>query len=152
MELGISAMAAFLSRPRSFSSWITRCSRSSFSFDVIRLYHEHGESEQYHSEIKTDMDVERFPSGKFDTNELVLELTVLAYNILRIIGQKSLKSSSAPKTKRKVKRRRIRTVISNLILIAGHVKEHARRLILSLGKSNIWIPVFMDLHHQLVLT
>ena len=120
--------------------------------DVIRLYHEHGESEQYHSEIKTDMDVERFPSGKFDTNELVLELTVLAYNILRVIGQKSLKSSSAPKTKRKVKRQRIRTVISNLILIAGHVKEHARRLILSLGKSNIWIPVFMDLHHQLVLT
>ena len=102
--------------------------------------------------LKTDMDVERFPSGKFDTNELVLELTVLAYNILRVIGQKSLKSSSAPKTKRKVKRRRIRTVISNLILIAGHVKELARRLILSLGKSNIWIPVFMDLHHQLVLT
>ena len=33
------------------------------------------------------MDVERFPSGKFDTNELVLELTVLAYNILRVIGQ-----------------------------------------------------------------
>jgi hypothetical protein len=106
----------------------------------------------YEIKIKTDMDVERFPSGKFDTNELVLELTVLAYNILRVIGQKSLKSSSAPKTKRKVKRRRIRTVISNLILIAGHVKEHARRLILSLGKSNIWIPVFMDLHHQLVLT
>ena len=52
---------------------------------MIRLYHEHGESEQYHSEIKTDMDVERFPSGKFDTNELVLELTVLAYNILRVI-------------------------------------------------------------------
>ena len=56
---------------------------------MIRLYHEHGESEQYHSEIKTDMDVERFPSGKFDTNELVLELTVLAYNILRVIGQKN---------------------------------------------------------------
>jgi len=103
---------------------------------VIRLYHEHGESEQYHSEIKTDMDVERLPSRKFDTNELVLELTVPAYNVLRIIGQKSLKSSSAPKTKRKVKRRRIRTVISNLILIA----------------SNVWIPVFIDLHNQLVLS
>ena len=90
--------------------------------------------------------------SKRHSNELVLELTVLAYNILRVIGQKSLKSSSAPKTKRKVKRRRIRTVINNLILIAGHVKEHARRLILSLGKSNIWILVFMNLHHQLVLT
>lgn len=131
------------------NTWWTNLGQS--DDDVIQLYHEHGESEQYHSEIKTDMDVERFPSGKFDTNELVLELTVLAYNILRIIGQKSLESKGAPKTKRKVKRRRIRTVISNLILIAGHVKEHARRLILAMGKSNIWIPVFMDLHRQLVL-
>ena len=30
------------------------------------------------------MDVERLPSGKFETNELVPELTILAYNILRI--------------------------------------------------------------------
>ena len=53
---------------------------------VIDLYHAHGESEQYHSEIKTDMDVERLPSGKFGSNKLVLELTMIAYNILRIIG------------------------------------------------------------------
>ena len=53
---------------------------------VIDLYHVHGESEQYHSEIKTDMDVERLPSGKFGSNKLVLELTMIAYNILRIIG------------------------------------------------------------------
>ena len=58
---------------------------------VIDLYHAHGESEQYHSEIKTDMDVERLPSGKFESNKLVLELTMIAYNILRIIGQESLK-------------------------------------------------------------
>ena len=57
---------------------------------VIKGYHAHGECEQYHSEIKTDMDVEWFPSGKFETNELVLELTILAYNILRMIGQASL--------------------------------------------------------------
>ena len=57
---------------------------------VINLYHAHGESEQYHSEIKTDIDVERLPSGKFESNKLVLELTMIAYNILRIIGQESL--------------------------------------------------------------
>ena len=68
--------------------------------DIINGYHTHGECEQFHSEIKTDMDVERLPSGKFDTNELVLELTVLAYNILRLIGQESLKSRRAPKTNR----------------------------------------------------
>ena len=108
--------------------------------------------EQYHSEIKTDMDVERLPSGKFDTNELVLELTLLAYNILRIIGQSSLKNSRAPKTKRKVRRRRICTVISNLVLIAGHITEHARSVLLSLGCSNIWCHTFMNLYRQLVLT
>lgn len=46
------------------------------------LYHAHDESEQYHSEIKTDMDVERLPSGKFESNKLVFELTLIAYNIL----------------------------------------------------------------------
>ena len=120
--------------------------------DIIELYHAHAESEQYHSEIKTDMDVERLPSGKFDTNELVLELTLLAYNILRIIGQSSLKSRRAPKTKHKVRRRRIRTVINNLILIAGHVTEHARNVFLALGRSNVWRYAFMDLYRRLVLT
>ncbi len=42
---------------------------------IINGYHAHGKCEQFHSEIKTDMDVERLPSGKFDTDELVLELT-----------------------------------------------------------------------------
>ena len=53
--------------------------------EVIGLYHAHGECEQFHSEIKTDMDLERLPSGKFETNELVLELAILAYNILRML-------------------------------------------------------------------
>ena len=96
------------------------------------------------------MDVERLPSGKFDTNERILELTVLAYNILRLIGQSSLKSNRSPKPKHKVQRRRIRTVISNLILIAGHVTEHARNILLALGCINIWRHTFMDLYHQLV--
>ena len=50
-----------------------------------------------------------------------------------------------------VKRRRIRTVISNLILIAGHVTEHARQVVLALGCSNVWRHTFMDLYRQLVL-
>ena len=119
--------------------------------DIIKGYHAHGVCEQYHSEIKTDMDVERFPSGKFDTNELVLELTVLAYNILRLIGQESLKSKRAPKSKHPVKRRRIRTVISNLIQIAGHVTAHGRRVTLALGRSNIWRQAFMDVYKRFSL-
>ena len=116
--------------------------------EIIRLYHAHAESEQFHSEIKTDMDVERLPSRKFETNELVLELTILAYNILRIIGQASPKSGRAPTSKRPVKRRRLRTVISNLILIASHVTEHSRKTFLSLGHSNIWRFVFREIYYR----
>jgi hypothetical protein len=119
--------------------------------DVIQRDRDHGESEQYHSEIKTDMDVERLPSGKFETNELVLELVILAYNILRMIGQESLKSGSAPKTKRPVRRRRLRTVINNLILIAGHVTTHAKKVVLSLGRSNTWRYAFMDLWRRFAM-
>ncbi len=55
---------------------------------VIALYADHGTAEQFHSEFKTDLDIERLPSGKFATNALVLGCLVLAYNILRWIGQK----------------------------------------------------------------
>lgn len=109
--------------------------------DVIASYHAHGESEQFHSEIKTDMDVERLPSGKFTTNELVLELTIIAYNLLRMIGQESLKHKSP--AKRKVTRRRIRTVIHNLIFCASHIVQHARKTVMGLGRSNTWRGTFM---------
>ena len=111
--------------------------------EIITSYHAHGESEQYHSEIKADMDVERLPSGKFATNELVLELTIIAYNLLRMIGQESLRHK--PDQKRKVKRRRIRTVIDNIVLFASHVTEHARGIFLALGRSNTWRFAFQQL-------
>ncbi len=111
--------------------------------EIIALYHAHGECEQYHSEIKTDMDMERLPSGKFNTNALILELGLIAYNILRMIGQGTI-GGRAPRQKREVKRRRIRTVIGNLIMMASHVKMHARQLIIGLGRSNVWRHVFMD--------
>ena len=112
---------------------------------VTDLYHVHGESEQYHSEIRTDMDVERLPSGKFESNKLVLDLTRIAYNILRIIGQESLKKKDAPGRK-KIHRRRIRTVISNLMQFAGHLTEHAGRQVLSIGRSNRWRFTFKRLY------
>lgn len=118
--------------------------------EIIDLYHAHGESEQYHSEIKTDMDVERLPSGKFDSNKLVLELTVIAYNILRIIGQESLKKRDDP-TRKTVRRRRLRTVISNLMQFAGHLTEHAGRLVLSIGKSNRWRYTFKRIYDSFAM-
>lgn len=113
--------------------------------EIIEHYHAHGECEQFHSEIKSDMDVERLPSGKFATNELVLELTILSYNILRMIGQETI-GRRTPKAKRKVRRRRLRTVIGDLIMMACHVTRHARQLIMSLGRSNPWRICFAEVY------
>ena len=119
--------------------------------EIIRLYHAHGECEQFHSEVKTDMDLERLPSGKFTTNALILELGMIAYNILRMIGQGTI-GGRTPCQKRDVKRRRLRTVISSLIMMAGHVTMHARQLIIGLGKSNVWRHIFSDICQKYAVT
>ena len=45
-------------------TWWTNLGKS--DHEIIKLYHAHGECEQYHSEVKSDKDVERLPSGKFN--------------------------------------------------------------------------------------
>jgi hypothetical protein len=94
---------------------------------VIELYEDHGTSEQFHSELKTDMDIERLPSGKFATNALVLTLGGLAYNILRAIGQLGLVSGQTP-VRHAAKRRRIKTVMQELMYLAARLVKTGRRL------------------------
>ena len=69
--------------------WTTTLADKFTMQDVIDLYKDHATHEQFHSEFKTDMDLERLPSGKFDTNFLVCSLAAVAMNILRLIGQKN---------------------------------------------------------------
>ena len=108
--------------------------------EVISLYHDHGTSEQYHSEIKSDMDLERLPSGNFASNSLVLHLGMLVYNMLRVIGQISLEEMSKgsfPKYRQKgVARRRIRTVIQDLMYMAGRLIHTGRAWYFSFGQLN----------------
>jgi len=115
---------------------------------IIKLYKEHGTSEQFHSEIKTDMDLERLPSGKFKTNSLVLELAMIAYNILRILGQESIQAPGIP-LRKKAARRRIRTVIQNLITIAGKVVKHAGQIKLCFSKKECWAVPWMAINAKL---
>ncbi len=75
-------------------SWWT--SLKSDEATVIELYAGRGASEQFHGEIKCDLDVERLPSGKFTTNSLVLSLAGFVYNMLRIIGQFGLLGPDSP--------------------------------------------------------
>ncbi len=95
-----------------FNMYMTSLSDS--DEDVISLYHNHAICEQFHSEIKSDMGIERLPSGKFDTNALILKLGMIAYNILRIIGTEAMKKQDMPIRHSTIKRRRIKTVIEQL--------------------------------------
>ncbi|GAB1425345.1 hypothetical protein MASR2M16_25790 [Thauera terpenica] len=102
--------------------------------DVIELYKHHGTHEQFHSEIKTDLDLERLPSGKFDTNDAVVHLAAFAYNCLRLIGQLGLTGDISP-IRHPAKRRRIKTVLQEVMYRAAKFVEHARRLVLDFGRG-----------------
>lgn len=99
--------------------------------EVIALYADHGTHEQFHSEFKTDLDLERLPSGKFDTNDTVLSLAVLAYNCLRLIGQEVLLGRDGP-VRHRAKRRRLKTVMQEVMYLAATVVRHARQTFLKL--------------------
>lgn len=123
--------------------------------EVIQLYHDHGTSEQFHSELKSDMDLERLPSSHFASNSLILHLGMLTYNMLRIIGQISLEeinSSELPGNRRKkVTRRRIRTVIQDLMYMAGHLVSSGRQWYLSFGRLNPFAPLMERIFSRLNL-
>ena len=118
---------------------------------IIALYADHGTHEQFHAEFKTDLDLERLPSGKFDTNALVCRLAALAMNILRLMGQRGLLGPDAP-VRHEAKRRRIKTVMQELIYRAGRLIEHGRQMVLGLGANVRAAAVFMRLHAQFAAT
>lgn len=118
---------------------------------IIALYADHGTHEQFHAEFKTDLDLTRLPSGKFDTNALVCRLAALAMNILRLMGQRGLLGPDAP-VRHQAKRRRIKTVMQELIYRAGRLIEHGRQLMLGLGANDRAAAVFMRLHAQFAAT
>lgn len=110
--------------------------------DVIELYHKHATCEQFHSEIKTDLDLDRLPSGKFNTNEVVLKLAELTFNMLRMIGQASI---SLQKDNLKVERRRIKTVIKDIINLVSKIVLHARQEYIALSNLEIFKETFKNL-------
>jgi hypothetical protein len=122
--------------------------------EVIELYHDHGTAEQYHSELKSDLDLERFPSQYFETNSLILTLGMLAYNMLRLCGQESLQRinlDQRPTFRKVVSRRRIRTVIQDLIYLAGRVTLHAKKLYLSFGRYCHWSNVWQNIYERFLV-
>jgi hypothetical protein len=120
---------------------------------VISLYHDHGTSEQFHSEIKFDMGLERLPSGNFSSNSLILFLGMMTYNMLRIIGQISLeeaeKNQMPGSRKKRVSRRRIRTVIQDLIYMAGRLVHTGRKWYVQFGQLNPFVDLAERIYSRL---
>jgi len=125
--------------------WVSLGSRTATPDEVIAIYHAHGTSEQFHSEIKSDMDLERLPSGKFATNALILNLAVPVFNMLRLCSQVGLKNGFV--SRKTVSRRRIRTVIQDMMYMAARVVEHARRTYIVFSRRNplrdAWMNTYM---------
>ncbi len=116
--------------------------------EVIELYKQHATSEQFHSEFKTDLDVERLPSGKFDTNDLVLACHAFAYNMLRFIGLVGLIGENSP-VRHTAKRRRIKTVLQELMYLAARVMKRSRQHWLRFSKQCAAYSALGQIYHHL---
>jgi hypothetical protein len=116
--------------------------------EVLALYRDHATSEQFHSEIKTDLDLERLPSGKFASNTLILTMGLFTYNILRWIGLEGLMDEDSP-VRHQAKRRRVKTVIQELIYVAAHIYERGRRLVMRFGRTTPAYYAFEKVYEKL---
>ena len=114
---------------------------------IIALYREHGTSEQYHSEFKSDIDLERLPSGRFNTNDLVLNIAMLTYNILKHIGLCGLMDKKAP-VRHPAKRRRVKTVMQELINVAVRLIERSRQIWFRFSKDCVSYPAFESVYER----
>ncbi len=121
--------------------WTTTLGPEIETAQIIALYRDHATHEQFHAEFKTDMDLNRLPSGKFATNHLVCALAAVAMNLLRIVGQHTLHESDSPLRKAAL-RRRIKTVMQELMYKAARIISHARRWVLGISGSDSGFAMF----------
>ena len=110
---------------------------------VIQEYHSHGESEQYHSELKSELCLEKLSSGKFNSNIVLYLCGMLAYNILRIIGMLMYDKEELVPMREKAFRRRLGTVIENIIHMPVQFINSGRALTLDIGCCNSWGDFFI---------
>ena len=129
--------------------WWTSLSEAAFNDEaIIALYCDHATSEQFHSEFKTDLDLERLPSGKFATNDLIMSLSAFSYNILRWIGLIGLIGETSP-VRHRAKRRRLKTVMQELMYLAARLIRTGRRLKLRFSQCCPAYPAFEAVYQKL---
>ncbi len=113
--------------------------------EVVELYRDHGTSEQFHSELKSEMGIERLPSGKFCVNQIVMLCAMVAFNVLRGIGDEVIARAHLAPVKIEVERLRLKTVLQNIVYTAVRVVRHAREVWLHFGRNCLWFDVIEDI-------
>jgi hypothetical protein len=113
---------------------------------LFDLYCEHATAEQYHSGIKSELDLERMPSGAFKTNALVLGLGMLAYNVLRLL---EILGKDVIRHRHPTKRRRMKTIIQEPIQIPARVLRGSGQLKLDIGCALPGREAFLALFRSL---
>ena len=109
---------------------------------VIDLYHEHATCEQCHAELKSDLSFEKVPSGKYNTNYILNDLAMLAFNALRCIGMRLFDLKKIPK-RGDAFRRRIGTVIRYMMHMPAMLVNGGGKKTLDLGGCNAWSEAFI---------
>lgn len=107
---------------------------------VESVYHMHGTMEQYHAELKSDMGVERLPSGKFCANSIHLQCAMIAFNLLRRFGSNLLKTGEVPG--KRGRRLRLRTVLQSVMYMAGWIVEHGGQMFVRICQRHAWSSAF----------
>lgn len=115
--------------------------------EVLELYRARGTSEQFHSEFKGELDMERLPSGKFKVNSLFILMGMLTYNMLKVIAQDMVIQKTLGL--KKATRRRIKTVMNSVIFLSCRLTRGARAMRLKLGCSKSWCEWFASLFVRL---
>jgi hypothetical protein len=97
------------------------------------------------------MDVERLPSGSMKVSKLVLTISMVTFNTFRFIGRHARAKPTFLPSEPVVARKRLRKVISDLILFGCKLVHHERQIILRIRDGNSWLPVFNELNAELLL-
>lgn len=89
------------------------------------------------------------PRTQLKSKHLVLSCTMLAYNLLRYMGQRGL-SGEQPLLKKPAQRRRVKTVLQKLMYLAAKVVRTGRQLKLCFSRYCPQFSIFEKLYHPLV--
>ena len=115
--------------------------------ECVGLYHDHGTSEQFHSELKGDMGMELLPSGSMATNSLVLSVAAISFNCLRMVGQLALARMARPKPSRELPlRMRLRTVLLDFIKVGCKIARHAGQTLLKFGRNCYYFAIMKEIY------